>query len=232
MSTAVEITTRSVPTGLCFSTLQEAWSTLVTLLQASVNINGVIVSKTTPSPDDQDKLWQKLNADGTPERIYVFAAGSWLSRHTAPASGQERRLWVGSTGDLLTYDGGESAVVSISTGPFWEVDTAFAARFPIGPGTLPSTTVIAVTGTGGEEKHTLITDELPSHTHDIIHNQVQVDGGTGETVLNGPNIGTPTVTKTTQATPTAADGNDPHNNMPPYIGAYFIKRTVRQFFRG
>ena len=79
--------------------------------------------------------------------------------------------------------------------------------------------------TGGEETHLLRTNELPSHSHTLIigagspAKKEEVNAGTfndyawweenrkaGESGYTG--------------------GNQPHNNMPPYLSVYCWKRTA------
>lgn len=72
-----------------------------------------------------------------------------------------------------------------------------------------------VNQTGGEETHTLTTDEMPNHTHGVTQGYV-TEGGTGgyarvaysgSSGLIGP-----------------SGGSQPHNNMPPYLAVYIWKR--------
>ncbi|MEO0990677.1 MAG: hypothetical protein AAFX00_06995 [Pseudomonadota bacterium] len=73
--------------------------------------------------------------------------------------------------------------------------------------------------TGGAEKVTLSVEQMPAHSHSI-----QRAGA--DTAVNGVTIGTnwgvrstigPDVTNTT-------GGNQPHENMPPYIALYWCKK--------
>ena len=73
--------------------------------------------------------------------------------------------------------------------------------------------------TGGEAEHTLTTDELPSHNHQVTSFHYIVDGG------NSINVGTGNWKQETFGTQ-ATGGGDPHNNMPPYLAVYVWKRTA------
>lgn len=78
-------------------------------------------------------------------------------------------------------------------------------KFTLGAG--PSYEVGA---TGGEEKHTLTTAEMPSHTH-----PVPGDKNAGASGSYYPILGLMSNTKYRTNTESAG-GSQPHNNMPPY----------------
>lgn len=76
--------------------------------------------------------------------------------------------------------------------------------------------------TGGEATHTLTIQEMPSHQHNVL----EANGGgyaapfTEEGFLyQASNIGYWSTTRTD-----FAGGNQPHNNMPPYLAIYVWKR--------
>ena len=74
----------------------------------------------------------------------------------------------------------------------------------------------AAGSTGGEETHRLTVDEMPSHTHK------QSIGSTAMTA-NAPLVeGFNSFGEETGA----AGGDQPHNNMPPYLSVYMWKRTA------
>ena len=73
----------------------------------------------------------------------------------------------------------------------------------------------ALTQTGGAATHTLITNEMPSHTHDIIYGGNGVSTPTGTTNTDG----------NTSYVPTEATGGGlPHNNLPNYYALAFIMK--------
>ena len=73
--------------------------------------------------------------------------------------------------------------------------------------------------TGGEAEHTLITDEIPSHSH--TQTVSYSSGSTGwVNTWSGSNI-----TGAAQNTGTAGGGKA-HNNMPPYFVIYAWERTA------
>lgn len=86
----------------------------------------------------------------------------------------------------------------------------------------------AAGSTGGEATHKLTTNEMPSHSHDIF------------AYASDP-VGTPTQAENSRMTVfdrdhgwnmgsqgniIATGGDQPHNNMPPYLTVYMWKRTA------
>ena len=74
----------------------------------------------------------------------------------------------------------------------------------------------AVGKTGGEEKHTLTTAEMPAHSHitNIVPQQGRTESGTNP----GIEISNGSVTQST-------GGGQPHENRPPYIVLSYIIRV-------
>lgn len=78
------------------------------------------------------------------------------------------------------------------------------------------------TAVGGEEEHVLTNPEMPSHSHPQSNNNYYWIG-------NGNNPQNEVFSKgryefTTTTKVSAQGGNQPHNNMPPYIALYFCKK--------
>ena len=232
-----------------------SWTTIFAdiINQATFQIDpagGYFLQSTSPgNPGGGPKIWFQVSAAGSDAgaliRIYCWdnTAGKWLSQHPCPAIGSERRLWVGNTTDLQTYDGGDANAPSHFAGPMWAVDTNFAAKIPIGPGTLPvSGTVVAVTNTGGVDQVTLSNAQTPPHTH-LYHplrghaagNDTLTDEGV--CFANTPpgqhpqgNIGTYDLVTDGPDNLISPGVQSPINLMNPYYGTYFIKRTSRIYY--
>lgn len=89
-------------------------------------------------------------------------------------------------------------------------------RFLLGAGT-----TYTAGDTGGEVEHTLTVNEMPSHTHD--------QGKKYGTSLGNYSPDAPWTANsgTVYSWPTGSTGGDqPHNNMPPYIVVYMWKRLT------
>jgi len=231
----------------CYPASADAYQKQILALARAVfpgTTAGVSIGDSAPS--DHDMVWARTDASGNLIRFYTWGGyGVWGSPHPAPPSTSLRYLWVGTEGDLATFDEGTGGDPTPTTGPFWVVDHNFDARFPIAPGTLPSTTLIAVTGTGGEEKHELTEAEMPPHNHEvtlvtpITSKWAGNDSGAGKIVTGDSDIveGTDEIEANDPffQTEDAGGSGDPaetqaHNNIPPYYGVFFIKRTARIYY--
>lgn len=227
----INISTASVPDDYCPGDIKSTWPFLAGLLSADLtgNLNTFNYGADTPAPDDQDKPWLKLDASGNPDKWYVFANGNWVSRH--PVAAGTIIIYDGAVGTIDTFDGGEAGAITATTGPMWERVTALDAKFPLGIGTLPSTTVVAVAGTGGVETHVLTREELPAEripTESVMRTNVQ-DGGGADVYAPDTTTGS-FVTNAPLHTEELGDG-DAHTNMPPFYGVIFLRKTARTQYR-
>lgn len=179
----------------------------------------------TPAVDDQDRPWIRT-IGGKPDRLYSFVDGEWVSKHSIPAGGNVRQMWVGSEVALETYDGGESGTAKDMAGPFWTVDIDMSARFPVGVGDFAA----AVTDTGGEKNTTLEEKNLPPHVHDLNHTERTLKNvGANQHEGEGTFIaGSRTVNG--MITAGSSQTSESFTNLPPYYGVYFIKRTSRIYY--
>jgi hypothetical protein len=75
--------------------------------------------------------------------------------------------------------------------------------------------------TGGEAEHTLTVDEMPSHGHTVPTYAAEGNNGTGWS-LRAQYINDPNQKLGSHAT----GGNQPHNNMPPYLAVNMWKRVA------
>lgn len=89
-------------------------------------------------------------------------------------------------------------------------------RFLLGVGDTYKT----VNSTGGESSHTLTVNEMPKHHHDVYIKANQVSA-LGDVVWVEQYDANNTTVRCTET-----GGNQPHNNMPPYLVVYMWKRTA------
>jgi hypothetical protein len=125
------------PPGFCPSSPQNMANQIAAGLQVIFPGNFTVwnVGSDEPLVDNRDRPWLKLDTtNGTVVGVFSWspAYGLWVSTHPLPPGGSMRQIWVGTLTDLETYDSGEAGTISAVTGPFWEVDSAFAGFWPIG----------------------------------------------------------------------------------------------------
>jgi hypothetical protein len=232
--TLITLTPPSLPIGYCPTNYQQLANDVISGTQA--NFNSSIGNSffnfgpTTPTLNNQVYPWLDENGNW-----WIYKDGYWLRQHPIAAGSAERRIYVGTTTDLQTYDGGNTNAPSNWSGPMWQVDTLFEARFPVGAGTFASSGVVSVNGTttstavAGEDKHTLVTSEMPSHTHQILDQYINLTqrGSADTSVFSATNRSEGVA----NLLPTTSSGGDAaHNNLPPFYGVYFIKRTARVYY--
>jgi microcystin-dependent protein len=100
-------------------------------------------------------------------------------------------------------------------------------RAPMHPGQGPGLSLHDLGETGGSETVTLLESEIPAHTHQVSASQADAlsripEGSRPATGIGAGLFGTPgsTTSLATQAlAPTG--GDQPHNNMQPYLTCYF-----------
>ena len=111
-------------------------------------------------------------------------------------------------------------------GGTWE---QIKGRFLIGTGTpvantdgsSPGSYNYAAGNMGGEAEHTLTIEEMPSHRHNIRYDGTGVGYSSNGTFALSKN-------NTDDMSPAAdyTGGDQPHNNIPPYLAVYIWKRTA------
>lgn len=228
----VAISSSSIPIGLCLPITDAQWQLLVALLSGTADVS-VNVHIGEAAPSDLTKIWFKT-ISGVPDREYYFASGVWLAKHPIPVGFTMLAPAGTSLADIDTLDGGEAGPVTAFTGPMWEEDTDFQARFPIGPGEFPSGAVLAEGATGGEETHALTVEELAPHSHVVLASMDETGGGTA---INRLRINSNEANSDLNTANTGGDAVTPglngkgHNTVPPYRVRFFIKRTARGWYR-
>ena len=244
-NTTVNLVKGTIEPSACFSSVQALYDLVIDSTTAHVKGEYSLFNfgDTVPAVSDQDKPWIRTIGNA-PDKIYVYESGYWLSRHPVPADSYERRIC--TTAQLAEYDGGGVGTATTFTGPFWEVDPDFSAVFPVGVGTFASGTDVDNGGTGGEDKTTLTSSQLPNHQHDgkayyaseqsaASSNSTDPSGNAddceheskGHTAGSG--VGFSVAGVRTEGSLVGGSG-EAHDNLPPYRGVYFIKRTIRQYY--
>lgn len=228
-TTLIRLTPPTLPSGYCPESYQALANYIIGNAQATFqsDIGNTFFNygSSTPSTDNQFYPW--LDSDGF---WWNYNGGYWNRKHPEAAGGLARRIYVGTVAQLKTYDGGSDTTVTDYTGPMWEVDTAFEAKFPVGVGTFDNAGTVSVLGTttssavSGEDEHTLTADEIPAHTHNVGRDEADsTSGGDMHMVALDDGSGSIEVSS-------SVGGDQPHNNLPPFIGVYIIKRTARVYY--
>ena len=209
----------------------------------TLDIEGVIISESSPSATDRDKFWIKLNGSGFPTGHFKFQNGLWVWPHQVPANDKRVYLFIGSSAEVNTLDGGNTNPVADADGPFWQIDTDFQDRIPMGVG--PSLALSVGTNYGDEDaKVTLGETNIPEHFHYSFANELiagynnvnptsQVAYALGsegsENYVMAKSDQDATLGKTGtygQETP------DELNVLNPVRAVYIIKRTARIYTTG
>ena len=142
--------------------------------------------------------------------------------------------WAWCNGQLIPISENDALFVLLGTTYGGDGQQNFAlpnlqSRVPIHQGTLPATgTTYTLGQMGGVESVTLTTSQMPVHNHSVI---VSKDQGTqsapsGKTsaantsvLIYRPGVGTQTFDPSTLQ---PAGGNQPHDNMQPYLVVNYI----------
>jgi hypothetical protein len=251
----VKLIAGTLPADYCLEDLQAFYNLMFAqaygVLETTASIAKVIVSTTEPSVDQHDFIWIRINpATGIYDKIYNFRNGKWVSPYRVPAGSPEHILWFDTAAKLKVYDGGVDEVVGLdgATGPFWVEDTAAAAKFLMGAGTLPSTKVVNVLDVGGLETQILTRAKLPKEKLKVLLPLIGHDtvGTLGQPVAGNDYGSTPRagIGRALEGTETDLDNryhpkgeteeelgsDEPLNMLPPYLGVIFAKRTARQYW--
>jgi microcystin-dependent protein len=104
----------------------------------------------------------------------------------------------------------------------WEIFYQMGGRFPVGAhhiSTDEGLTKYSFGDKGGEEKHTLTINEMPSHNHTANLGGDGFPDGSGDRGGNYHYSGSGSQLATNNT-----GGGQSHENRPPYLAIYFIKK--------
>lgn len=94
-----------------------------------------------------------------------------------------------------------------------------AGRVPVGVDT-NDTDFDTAEETGGEKEHTLVVNEMPSHNHRLTRGQY------GNSYIEQISYSSGVQVQTSASAMENTGGDQPHNNLQPYITCYMYKRTA------
>ncbi len=226
----------TLPPGICFASEQERLNTFSEYQNAQLagGLAFYNYGDDLPAVENQGYPWLR-----TTDGLWYIFSGVW--RSPRPICEQDiyyRILWMGSEANVPLKDGGTAGVADESTGPFWEIDTAFAGRSPMAPGEIPTsnpTKNLAVGEAFGEGAHAQTAQELYPHTH--TPDPTQADGFLGHAVVGAPatyNVGgggdTISMPQTAAAGGNTDEEAEPSNVVHPVLGCWVLKPTIRKYY--
>ena len=244
-TTLITLTPPSFLSGYCPTSYQALANDIIAGTQATFNssIGNSFFNYGSITPSTDNRIYPWLDMDGN---WWVWVNAKWSRRHPIdPTSGASvRQMWVGDPSALNYFDGGDGTSIvgaNYNTGPMWQIDSEFAAKFPVGVGTFADSGTTSVaesitsTGVSGEDKHLLIGSEIPEHSHVYTSKHVtQIQAlDTGATFNGDMFEATPKdsfISDGPEYTSSKYGDGKSHNNLPPFYGVYFIKRSSRIWY--
>lgn len=234
MSVLLPLQPGTLPPGVCYASEQERLVDYASNLQAVLDGQAFYnFGSSKPDPAYNAYPWFRT----TDSRWYYYSGG-WISLNP-DRDPNIRRIWVGDLTQLQSYDGGDSGAASDRSGPMWEVDTNFAAKFPVGVGTFAGGTSVAVNTNVGADEVTLTANELPDapvvpldgNSAITANRSVQKSGTvTGLSSNNGDFSGTDSGGIETDVNLKIEGNGQPFEIIPPGRGVYVIKPSARLYY--
>jgi len=145
------------------------------------------------------------------------------------------RGWAPCDGQLLAINQNQALFAILGTTYGGNGTTTFAlpnlqGRVPVGAGASQTTTPVALGEAAGEATHTLISSEMPAHTHLVSGNETPTANArapAGNVWSSFTNLyGTAPNTQMAPDALASTGGSQPHQNLQPYqVGCYCIALT-------
>jgi hypothetical protein len=200
----------------CFVNWQQVLIDFAQALTVSLDVSSaslILTQDSVPSATQRGNLWFDTRVD----RVYRWdtTIGAWVARHPYPPNSPVRLWWTDTLVALQTFDGGDTDAEGVAAGPMWIEDEDYRGRFPLHVGTLsPSSTAVALSGTGGADQLTLAQANLPNV-------QLEVDTA----VLGQSSVGVPesVVGNTYGSTPVSGSGRAVDSTSSDFSGRYYSK---------
>lgn len=227
----INFTFAGFDSNYCFTTWNQFGADMVQRIAGETDGDATFFNDgdTTPSPDNRVYPWtpQSFSGSAPPAFMYHYVNGAWIMPNPMPTGAVI--MYEGSEASIETFDGGEAGAITDTTGPMWEKVTQMNARFPIGPGTLPSTAVVALGADGGEEEVELIEENIPVHDIEGYTLNIGANASSIKFIADDDRNTTANIVDTFGGD---VDGATvPHSNLPPYHAIWFIRRTARKMYR-
>lgn len=210
------------------------------------DFKGINFGVQTPSAQDRDKPWYRINAEGNLMGWYGWSGSAWskaadiaphgptANRPANPVTGSvyfdtdlkasiiyERNAWRlddgNSPGTLKMWDG-PTADAALAANPGYSIFSRMAGRSPMGAGLGDGLTERVAGETLGNETHALTVDENAPHNHGFSVPRFPGDGS-GTFGSGGSNR----AADWTGTTSTAGQGK-PHNNLHPVYVCWVLRK--------
>jgi hypothetical protein len=244
MPLSAELQALTLPLGTEFPGTPQQLLALIAQYMEITGLNpfsGINFGDVEPAADERDRPWFKTDGSGNAIGWFSWDGSAWTAipvasqeggtsdRPSSPGIGQlffdtdisVALIWDGTRWTTVSGSPGDVKSVRAATladallkNPGWEEDSDSVGRFIFG---VTSGSGYEYADTGGEFDHTLTTDEIPSHTHSTRGNKLQADGNAANPV------GIVSGVQETGATGSAG-GGAAHNNMPPFICYWSLRK--------
>jgi hypothetical protein len=151
MSEPVTIVVGEFPQGFCPSTPQEYADGLKLILSGSIDITGVNFGSTEPAAGLRGSPLFPKDANGNPLYPGYFSYSTTYSKWVAlhPDFVGKVIMWEGALAAIDALDGGETAAITATTGPFWQAVGVMVDKIPIGAGAVAAINTNASVLTAG-----------------------------------------------------------------------------------